>query len=361
MKIFIVCNKLGGGGAERVAALLATGLSQRGHQIYLITDLLGKIDYSVAEEVTLLQLFRKTSHKYIKWTSTIFLLRQYIRDYSPDVIIGIMEVCTLVSKLATIGKHVPVIMTEHNAFERPAYEPLSFFQKISKFYINQLYDCVTVLTEADKKVIGNRLKKVYVMPNPLAIAPCSEISEKKKKVLAVGRLNAWFYKGFDLLIKAWGVIAMNYPEWTLEIAGTGDNQSIMFLNKLIEENGVTNSAKLVGFQNDVESMYRESSIFVLSSRYEGFGLVLIEAMSQGCACVACDYKGRQREIIKEDEMGIICSPDNVDDLIQAIQKLISDELYRENLQRNASKRASQYELIKIVDRWEKLLNTVLIR
>lgn len=130
MKIFIVCNKLGGGGAERVAALLATGLSQRGHQIYLITDLLGKIDYSVAEEVTLLQLFRKTSHKYIKWTSTIFLLRQYIRDYSPDVIIGIMEVCTLVSKLATIGKHVPVIMTEHNAFERPAYEPLSFSKDI---------------------------------------------------------------------------------------------------------------------------------------------------------------------------------------------------------------------------------------
>ena len=297
----------------------------------------------------------------MKWSSAVFLLRRHIQTYSPDVIIGIMGACTLVSKLAAIGKDIPIIMTEHNAFERPEYVPFSSIQRIFKFYINRLYDCVTVLTEADKRVIGDQLKKVYVMPNPLAIAPCWKISEKKNKILAVGRLNGWFVKGFDILIKAWGMIAANYPEWTVEIAGTGDYQNVDILMKLIEENGVTNSVKLIGFQNDVESMYRESSIFVLSSRYEGFGLVLIEAMSQGCACVACDYKGRQREIIKEDEMGIICSPDNVDDLIQAIQKLISDELYRENLQRNAPKRASEYELMKIVERWEKLLNTILIR
>lgn len=360
MRIFIVCSSLGGGGAERVAALLATGFSRKNHQVYLITNLLEKIDYKIADQVTLLQLSPKTSNKYMKWSGAIPMLRKYINIYSPDVIIGIMEVCTLAGKLAAIGKNIPVIMTEHNAFERPAYKPLSVYEKISKFYINKLYDCVTVLTEADKKVIGNKLKKVYVMPNPLAIAPCSEISEKKKKVLAVGRFD-WFYKGFDLLIKAWGVISIKYPEWTLEIAGTGDNQSTMFLNKLIEENGVANSAKLIGFQNDVKSMYRESSIFVLSSRYEGFGLVLIEAMSQGCACVACDYEGRQREIIKEDDEGIICSPDNVDDLVQAIQKLISDELYREILQQNAVKRASQYELMKIMERWEELLKTVFIK
>lgn len=361
MNIFIVCYKLGGGGAERVAALLATGFSQKGHHVYLITNLLEKIDYTVGDKVSLLQLFPETGNKYNKWSGAISLLRKYIKTYSPDVIIGIMEACTLVGKLAAIGKNIPVIMTEHNSFERPTYIPLSITQKIFKFYINRIYDCVTVLTEADKKIIGNRLKKVCVMPNPLTLKPNSAICKKKNKMLAIGRLDAWFYKGFDLLIKAWGAIASKYPEWSLEIAGTGSDQSIEFLNNLIEENGVTNSVKLIGFQNDVESMYRESSIFVLSSRYEGFGLVLIEAMSQGCACIACDYGGRQREIIKNEENGILCPPDEVNKLAQSIHKLISNRQYRELLQKNAPKRAMQYELMAIMERWEDLLNKVVLK
>lgn len=361
MKIFIVCNKLGGGGAERVASLLATGFSEKGHQVYLITNLLEKVDYTVNNKVFLLQLFPKASSKIKKWISAVISLREYIRAYSPDVIIGIMGACALVGKLSALGKNVPIIMTEHYAFERPEYAPFTFIQKIFKFYINRLYDCVTVLTEADKMAIGNRLKNVYVMPNPLVVTPHLGICRKKHKILAVGRLNGWFVKGFDLLIKAWGSIACKYPEWTLEIAGTGDDQSFELLYNLIKKNKVSNSVKLVGFQNDVESMYRESSIFVLSSRYEGFGLVLIEAMSQGCACIACDYGGRQREIIKSDEMGVICPPDNVGMLAQAIQKLISDSCYRKLLQENAPMRASQYELMKIIDKWEELLKVVTIK
>lgn len=361
MKIFIVCNKLGGGGAERVAVLWANGFSQKKHQVYLITDLLEKVDYSVAEDVTLLQLFFKASNKYRKYASAISLIRKYIQTYSPDVIIGVMGVCSLIAKLAAVGKKKPVIMTEHYAFERPEYAPLTFLEKMFKFYINRIYDCVTVLTEADKKAIGNRLKRVYVMPNPLVISPCSGIVEKSNKILAVGRLNGWFVKGFDLLVKAWGLIAAENPEWTLEIAGTGNDQSFNFLYRLIKESRVANSVKLIGFQNDVESMYRESSIFVLSSRYEGFGLVLIEAMSQGCACIACDYGGRQREVIENDKIGILCHPDNVNELAQAMQKLISDKQYRETLQENALKQVRRYELIKIIEQWEELLTTVVIK
>lgn len=359
MRIFIVCSKLGGGGAEHVAALLATGFSLKKHQVYVITNLFEKIDYSVAEQVTLLKLFPRASNKYMKWSGAVFLLRRHIQTYSPDVIIGIMGACTLVSKLAAIGKKIPIIMTEHYAFERPEYAPFTFTQKVFKFYINRIYDCVTVLTEADKKAIGSRIKRVYVIPNPLAINPCTEIAEKKNKILAVGRLDGWFVKGFDVLIKAWGMIAANYPEWTLEIAGTGKDQSVAFLDKLIEENGVVDRAKLAGFQNDIKGLYHESSIFVLSSRYEGFGLALIEAMAQRCACIACDYGGRQREIIKDN--GVICPPDNVNALAQAMKKIINDKRYRETLQKNAPKQACQYDLMKIVEQWEKLLKIVVTK
>ena len=146
----------------------------------------------------------------------------------------------------------------------------------------------------------------------------------------------------------------------------------------------------------MEKLYQDASIFVLSSRYEGFGLVLIEAMSQGCACIACDYKGRQREIMCPEghgsklppslshaprlrdstasvddlrfkvqgsnnkvelcETGILCEPDNVEALAEAMRKMIVDDEYRESVRKNAIERSKYYSIENTMDRWEELLN-----
>jgi GalNAc-alpha-(1->4)-GalNAc-alpha-(1->3)-diNAcBac-PP-undecaprenol alpha-1,4-N-acetyl-D-galactosaminyltransferase len=94
---------------------------------------------------------------------------------------------------------------------------------------------------------------------------------------------------------------------------------------------------------------------VLSSRYEGFGLVLIEAMSQGCACVACDYKGRQGEIITNDKDGLLCEPESVDALAHSMEKLMMDNEYRKTVQMNAINRAGFYCVDHIISLWEQLL------
>ena len=107
-------------------------------------------------------------------------------------------------------------------------------------------------------------------------------------------------------------------------------------------------------------IYQRSSIFVLSSRYEGFGLVLIEAMSQGCACVACDYKGRQSEIFEDGKDGIVCFPESVDDLKNSIEKMISDKELREKYQNRAIERAEYYSIDHTMDRWERLLQKVVL-
>lgn len=137
--------------------------------------------------------------------------------------------------------------------------------------------------------------------------------------------------------------------------------------------------EFLGFQKDIEKLYQEASIFVLSSRYEGFGLVLIEAMSQGCACVACDYKGRQREIlsplqgdslkvngysdhgIEATENGILCEPEDVEALAEAIKKMIEDDEYREGIRANAIERSKYYSIENTMDRWEKYLVEEVIR
>lgn len=346
------------GGAERVGVMLANGLSVS-HSVYLISNTLEEPTYEVKSSVQLLPLFSSISSKIDKWASTLPNIRKYAKTYQPDVIIGVMETCSLVSKLATIGLGIPIIMTEHNAFERPKNTPLTKWQIITKFYINKLYCCVTILTEADKEFIGLRLKNTVVMPNPLFLTPIIKSPVKDKIVLAAGRIDDWHCKGFDILLKAWGTIAKQYPDWTLEIAGEGKKEDLELLQNIVRKSEVENQVKFLGYQKNIVDRYKQSAIFVLSSRYEGFGLVLIEAMSQGCACVACDFKGRQREIIRNDSEGLVCVPNDVDALALAIKKMIDDDMYRQKVQKAAIERSKYYAMDKTIKRWENLLKRLL--
>ena len=227
-----------------------------------------------------------------------------------------------------------------------------------KYELNRRYAHVTVLTEADCKCLNGLLRKVSVLPNPLAFTPVDYIPKKENVILAAGRLDAWHVKGFDVLIKAWGKIAQQYPTWILQIAGYGKDISRAYLQRIVDENHLSKQLEFLGYQDDMLPVYQSSSIFVLSSRYEGFGMVLIEAMSQGCAPIACDYKGRQREIITSNDEGVICPVENVDMLAKAISRMIEDENYRHMVQKNAIERAKNYSLEKTMDRWEEIIDKV---
>ena len=382
MKIFIVQSHLGGGGAERVGVLLANGFAARGHDVYIVTNLNEAIDYEVDTKVKMLNMVSASLNKVVKWLGAFRHLRSYVKRYNPDVVIGIMQLSSFVSRVACVGTNTHVIMTEHGTFQRPKSAPFSKFNYFCKFYLNKIYECITVITQADKDYIGNRLKNIVVMPNPLLLPQVTKMPSKQRIVLAAGRLGDYHYKGFDVLIRAWalvngklkidnGQLSSKGESWKLQIAGTGSEKSLNYLKQLCRENGVENSVEFLGFRKDVEKLYQDASIFVLSSRYEGFGLVLIEAMSQGCACVACDYKGRQREILSPTpalprregafeacETGILCEPDDVESLAEAMRKMMMDDEYRESVRAEAIERSKYYSIENTMDRWETLLKQV---
>ncbi len=355
----IICDQLDHGGAGRVAACIANGLSARGHHIVFLTNLNKDIKYTLDANVSIRNCFPKRKNGPIKFIKAVKSIRASINETQPDIILGIMENCTLLGWLASLGLHIPVVSTEHNSFERPKEAPLSIKDYIFKFYINKLYDQVTVLTKADKKVIGNRLKNVEVMPNPLFLEPCETNLNKKKIILACGRLDAWHYKGFDLLIQAWGKISANYPEWRMVIVSGGTEKSKNYLMRLCEENNVSASVSFAGQQSEMKPFYQEAEVFVLSSRYEGFGLVLTEAMSQQCACVACDYKGRQSEIITDMVDGVLCKCEDVNSLADGMNIVLKDEDYRKKLQKEAVLKSDVFTQDNIVSRWEQLLREVI--
>lgn len=361
MKIMIVCPKLSHGGAERVGVVLANGFVHRGHQVCVVADLNKPVTYQLDEHVTLRNLVSSDKYKFLKWLRAVITLRKIIKEEKPHVIIGILELFSFVSKLATIGMKIPIIATEHDSFERPVSAPMSRIESFFKYYVNKMYGTVTLLTQADQICVEKYLSNTMVMPNPLCLPVVNTVPEKDKIILAAGRVDNWHYKGLDILIKSWGGIAKKYPDWKLQIAGVWlRKESREYLDEIAAKFDSLDRIEYLGFQENMLPIYQRSSIFVLSSRYEGFGLVLIEAMSQGCACVACDYKRRQSEILEDGKDGIVCLPESVDDLKNSIEKMISDKELREKYQNRAIERAEYYSIDHTMDRWERLLQKVVL-
>ena len=354
MKIAILVHKLTGGGAERVAAMWANGFSQRGHDVTLILFVnKSLITYNVPEQVSIKYVVSNNQYGIIRRFERIVKLHLTLRKENADVIIDVIPAYW--KRIAMCGVSGKKISTEHNSFERPK-NATTKAKRINKIYLNRLYDYVTVLTQADMDVIGRQLKHVAVLPNPLALTPVKEMPDKEKIILAVGRLDAGHTKGFDVLIKAFGMTSKD--GWTLQIAGSGKQESFAKYKKLAKECGVEDKVKFSGFVDNPLSLYQKASIFVLSSRYEGFGLVLIEAMSQGCACIACDYKGRQKEIVLSERNGLLCEPDNAEALSKAMLVLMQNEKKRREIGLNAIRRSADFLIDRITEKWDVVLNNV---
>lgn len=367
-KIVILVHSLTGGGAERVAALWATGFADRGYDVYVLTsEAASSRDYKVSSNVKVVNI-GLNSQSYIfriilnilGIVRLVFLknLKKELHSIKPDVCIGVLGRYALDAYNLTRDMNTIIIQTEHNAYDRPDFiESRPEIMKM-KFETNKIFDRVTVLTQADTKVPGAPTENMVVLPNPLTFEPVKEIPKKDNLILAIGRLDVWKVKGFDNLITAWGMVAKKYPEWTLQIAGTGARKSKKYLTGLVNKFGIENQVSFLGFNNNVINLYKKASIFVLSSRYEGFGMVLTEAMSQGCACIACDFGGRQHEIITTDKEGIVCPGENIEELSAAIEKMITNASYRESCRQPAIIRSSFYSLENTMNRWESILDNL---
>ncbi|MBR2153586.1 MAG: glycosyltransferase [Bacteroidaceae bacterium] len=361
-------HKLTGGGAERVAALWIYGFTNHGHDVRVVMNCQHgtPITYQIPQYIQKYNLHGNFLISWIvnklnKWLGIdcyyVKKIRHVLQDFQPDVAIGVIQPWAEWTRKAAKGMNLKIINTEHNTFERPSdalYNPMTKALYREKFKWNKRYDAVSVLTKVDKSCTEGILNNVTVLPNPLAYCPVSKLPSKENIILAAGRLNAWHVKGFDLLVNAWGKIAKQHPCWKLQIAGSDNEPVRKKLMQIAREKEVESQIEFLGFQNDMLPLYQRSSIFVLSSRYEGFGMVLIEAMSQGCAPIACDYKGRQSEIITTEEEGIICPVCDIVSLASSLEKMITDEEYRKNVQIKAIERSKYYSLERTMDRWEQI-------
>ena len=181
MKILIIVNKLTGGGAERVAALWATGFVERGYEVGMVLSCSEDtpVTYKVPDNVKIYRLHSWLAARLYRRLGFdcyyVWHLRQFVKDFQPDVIIGVLQPWAEWARKATRGMNIPIVNTEHNSFERPESAPMSKEVSKKKFGWNKNYSHITVLTQADKKCISKYVGEVTVLPNPLAFPSAKQM------------------------------------------------------------------------------------------------------------------------------------------------------------------------------------------
>lgn len=228
-----------------------------------------------------------------------------------------------------------------------------FWMRSLVSHLKQL-DKFIVLTEEDK-ASWTELSNVEVIPDPLAF-DITEVSPlKAKRVIAVGRYV--YQKGFDLLLQAWAKIEKLFPDWELAIYGMGDRSSY---ENLAQQLGINmNRCHLNGSTQNIRKEYLESSLFVFSSRFEGFGMVLIEAMACGLPVVSFDCPCGPKDIVSHDEDGLLVPSGDIDKLANAMSQLMDSYELRHQMAKNAIGNVRRFQIDEIADRWQLLFEDVL--
>lgn len=198
------------------------------------------------------------------------------------------------------------------------------------------------------------LNNVTVIHNPLSFYPDKVSSLDCKQVIAAGRLT--HQKGFDRLVAAWKIVADRHPDWILKIYGGGDEEPLL---RMITDLDIGNSCQLEGNVVDITEKYVESSIFALSSRYEGLPMVLGEAMACGLPVVSFDCPCGPRDIIRDGEVGLLVENGNIAQLADKICYLIEHEDIRKEMGSAARVHAKQFDIKIIAEQWKQLFNSVL--
>lgn len=213
------------------------------------------------------------------------------------------------------------------------------------------YDRVVLLTHQDLELWGNRDNMCYI-PNPLSFRSDDKADLSQKQIIAVGRLIS--QKGFDLLIEAFNNIAPQFKDWNLSIWGSGQDHTL--LQNMIDQYNLSNRIKINAPVNNISQQMLKSSIFVFPSRYEGFGLVLTEAMECGLPCVAFDCECGPREIIDDNRNGLLVKVGDVESLSSALSSLMGNDTLRSEMGIQSIDFAKKFYCESVMPQWVELFN-----
>lgn len=354
MKIcFLNGNLNNSGGTERVGSLIANGLSEIGHDI-VMTSIIGGDSpfFQLNPEIKVTSFFNKPGRAMFRAPLIISKLRQLLKEEQVDVLIVVESMSVLFSLPATLGLPVKHICWEHFNFKSDLGK---VGRKVARQLAARFCDSVVTLTERDKQYWLDNTKhqsQITAISNPCPFPVQQNIYNSTSNiVLAVGRLAS--QKGFDYLLQAWVKVVEAAPEWQLKIVGEGEERED--LNQFIIDNDLSGNVELVGNTHNVAQYYEQAAIFCLSSRFEGFPMVLLETLSFGLPVVSFNCDTGPEEILKDTGSTLVNCYDT-ELLAKGLIALINDADLRESISLKSKQKAMQYQSEQIMINWKLLLS-----
>ena len=360
MKILFFVPALNSGGAERVVATIANALSDEGDTIEILTLNTEQSFYSINKEIKIVGMNevittsgikRKLSIPFVEYSRMQKYVKE-VKSFNPDVVISFLYTTNVLSILAKRRVNVPLIISERS-------DP-------SQYGRMQQSICKTLYPKSDRIVCQGKIVarfyelckgKCTIIPNPINQKSVGSFKkEKKHRVVTVGRLIS--AKNHKLLIDAFYQIKDKYPDYTLEIYGEGGLKDS--LQKQINSLGLNNRVFLMGSKQNVIAELSDAACFVLSSTYEGFPNVLIEAMATGLPVISTDFpSGIAQELITDSENGFLIETENKDQLIEALDKMLSDNKLQITFGEKNLGVIEKYSEENIANRWKALCEDVI--
>lgn len=376
------------GGVQRVLAVVAKALSVNHDVTILTTDkgidrtMYGYDQSRVAFDYFTLSTSRNAEYWFCKMCSMLykkvlrdtavgarlynfsFFLPKYKRTLASkinkghyDVAVGVHAFQSL--HLAAVRSRLNVPKTVgwmHNSYEALFEKDQPYLPGLKMFFAHEMrrLDNIVVLTESDRMAFASNLSlDSGVIYNPLTLRASGQASSQHRKFLSVGRFTPG-HKGFDILLKAFAQFAARESRWTLEIVGEGVEEVAM--RELAATLGVTDRVKFCRFTPDIQRHYAGASVYVLSSRWEGQPLVLVEAMAHGLPVIASDIPVC-RELLSGKGVGMMFCTGDAQDLASCMERMAAATDW-EAMSSRSLDLSTRFSIGETVARWEELMRSV---
>ncbi|WP_022683565.1 glycosyltransferase family 4 protein [Sphingobium bisphenolivorans] len=353
--ILFVISSLGAGGAERVIAQLASHMIGRGDRVSVVSfdRPSDPIYHDFPQATRFVRLGGDLEASALRTLRRILTLRRTIAGLAPDIVISFLTKINVIALAATIGMPVPVIISERNNMAR---QPMHFLWRKAAATLFPRARAIVLQTAASAAMLpAGARRKAVVIGNPITRFPWTPAGLAATRLTAVGRLTD--QKGFDTLIDAFARVAPHHPGWALDIWGEGPDEAA--LRARIGDQGLGGRVRLAGLSERPAQWIESSSIFILSSRYEGFPNVLGEAMAAALPVIATDCAFGPAELVQHGENGLLVPVDDPAALGGAMLRLIENAELAIRLGASAAGVAEAYSPRAIAGRWDEVIDACL--
>lgn len=348
---FFSANFENSGGTERVTSIIANKLAELGYDITIISCIGGeKSFFQLNSKIKLDRLYKKCGGLKFNLTAA-YKLRQKIKENDFDYIIDIDTIHSFFSIPATIGLRAKIISWEHFNF----YNTMDIKRREwGRILASRFANRIVTLTNEDREVFLKNLSiksKIDYIYNPTPYPNEKKSLCESKIAIAIGRLVE--IKGFDKLLDIWKKIEEKNSKWELYIIGSGEDRE-----KLLKKKNNLKLERVTFVENtkNIKEYYKKASIYLMTSRFEGLPMTLIEAQSFGLPIISYDIKTGPKDIVNNGEDGYLIENDNKEKFVNRFLELSQNREKIQEFSQKAYENSKRFKLDSIIEKWVKILN-----